>query len=145
MIQNRREVYLSRLLRGTHGPSFFRSGRADPTRGPSANSGRGSAYSQEFVEPRSNLDATSSEEILVRSGLQQLSVSRNALRYKGSGAGFLQERREVVKGRLVADLPIFLSTDEGQIANIVGLAARVTAFQNPLWKDMVELQTVLGP
>ena len=68
----------------------------------------------------------------------------DALCFERAWARLLDQSREILVRCLVVDLSIGLATDEGQIRNVVGLARRITAFQNRLRKDVVELESVLS-
>ena len=84
------------------------------------------------------------EKGFVRSDIEQVILRVDALCFERAGARLLDQSREILARCLVVDLSIGLATDEGQIRNVVGLARRITAFQNRLRKDVVKLESVLS-
>jgi hypothetical protein len=56
----------------------------------------------------------------------------DALRLERVEARLLEQLREVLARRLVADLAVRLAADEGQVGDIVGLACRIAALQDGL-------------
>lgn len=97
-----------------------------------------------LVQPTTHGISPFGQKVLVAIDDEQRGVGWNALGFEGGQSRLLDQRREVLHGGLVADLPVGLSADESEVCNVVGIARCVRALQNRLGKDMVKLQAVAG-
>ena len=73
--------------------------------------------------------------------LQQLRRCGNALRLKC--IGLRVERRQVIRRWLLANGPVGLAADEGEVRDVVCITRAVDTLEHGLWKDVVELEPVL--
>ena len=98
---------------------------------------------KELIQPLRHQRASPFQEGFVTTDIEQRCGRRDALRLKRGKPGFLDHSREVDARRLVADLPVGLTSDEGHIRDVIGFAGRIAALQNSLWEDVVELEAMV--
>jgi hypothetical protein len=76
--------------------------------------------------------------------LEKLATRWYALRAEGRFAGLLDQGRKIRARWLVADRTVRLSTDEGEVGDVVRFARGVGMLEHGLGEDVMKLQPVLS-
>lgn len=100
---------------------------------------------KELVQPLRDSLPPLYKKLLVVLHAQHARVGRDALRCERPRAALLEDTWKVLAWALVADLAVGLSTNEGQVGDIISLASRVATLQDGLREHVMELQPMLCP
>lgn len=100
-------------------------------------------HSEKRIQPLAHELAALSKKMAISFYSKQRRIGRDALCFERSFTTPLDNSCEILARRLVADLPICLAANEGEVRNIVGFPRPVGASEDRFRENVMELQSVL--